>query len=216
MKKILYLSLFLLLTSTHQGCSKVKSKKWLVADLSITDFDTGEAVSGWVVLRYKQTSMFGSSPEQFETIGLTDQDGKLHIEHPIEKNYVGMELHIYPPGPYHWSTSIPTYRKIGVYATSQNKHNVVFQAIYQYNLTVKNVGCTGSSDSLLINGHGSISWEPEWFYFTGCIDTTFVGNKATHKGEVIRWMSKKNGVLDSGIISPTYIFNQTIPVLLEY
>ena len=215
MKKILYFSILLVVSITFQGCSKVNSNKWLVAELNITDFDTGEAVPCWVVLRYKQTSMFGSSPEQFETIDVTYQDGKMHIEHPIGKNYVGMQLHIYPPGPYHLSTLTPTYKKIAVYAKAKNVHNLVFHAIYKYNLAIKNVSCTGSTDSLWVDKTDG-GWDGTIFNMTGCVDTTIENNRAYYKGQFIKWFSKKNGILDSGIISPTYIFNQTIPVLIEY
>lgn len=214
MNKTLHFTLLLILSITLLGCSKAKSKKWLVADLHVTDFDTGEGIQSKIKLRYVQSSMFGVSAEQFEDIGETDENGNIHVEHSIGKNYHGMKLYVYPAGPYYLTMGNPEPRIISVYASSKNKHNLTVQAIYDYWFSVKNSSCTGPSDSLWITiDHG---YGPGTFVMTGCVDSTLGTGKALTYSEVIKWKSKKNSVLDSGVLSPNYIYGETIPVLLEY
>lgn len=214
MIKTRHFSLLLIFSITLLGCSKAKSKKWLVADIHVTDFDTGQGIQSSVQFRYVQSSMFGASPAQFEDLGQTDENGNIHIEHSIGKNYHGMELHIYPSGPYYWSIFDHFPKKISVYASSKNTHNVTVQAIYEFSLSVHNSNCTGPSDSLWITtDHG---YGPSTFVMSGCVDSTLGVGKAFTHSEVIKWKSKKNSVLDSGILSPNYMYDQITPVLLEY
>lgn len=194
MKRLLYiLFLFIVLF----GCTKSMSKRWVVLDLLVVDGLSGEPIQTGVSLGYWEGGGFSQAYEGTESLGHTGEDGRLKVKHRIPRNYSGLKAKIHVPG-YYGLVGWPVTRDVSIAARGKNVLIVELDPRYPYLLTLKNINCTGASDSIWITLPNA---GPPLIY-TGCIDSTLTGmygltNMVSEPLVTFDITTKKSGVVNT-------------------
>ena len=112
----LIISVFLLTT-----CGKVKSKKWIVADVFVMNEENNLPIANEEIkLFYLINPLPGEAQEASLVLGKSDENGLLHVEHRVNKNMLGFEIGVLTSNQY----GSVYYRTEPVYV--KKKNHIVF------------------------------------------------------------------------------------------
>lgn len=111
------ISVFLLTT-----CGKVKSKKWIVADVFVLNEDNGTPLANQEIkLFYLINPLLGEAQEESLNLGQSDEKGYLHVEHRVYRNMLGFKIGVLTSNQY----GSVFYRTEPVYV--KKKNHIVFK-----------------------------------------------------------------------------------------
>jgi hypothetical protein len=205
MKPIGFLLVFVILF--FSACSKEKSSKWMVIDLSIKNGITGLPVNTYVEFEYWDggTPFLGQSHQYTIDLGPTT-DGRLKTEFKIGRRYHDMALKLFVGGVY--TGGFTMHWKYKLSATSNNQLDLVWTPIcYVTKVQVTNASCFDETDSLWVQQikDGLDYGEPS--LFTGCVEgKTYSTNSFDSYCYVfdstlhLKFITKKNEVIDSFLV----------------
>jgi hypothetical protein len=202
------------------GCNKVKSEKWLVAEIEAIDAYTGEPVQCHVRLFYTSDN---GTVEHILYLGETTEDGKFCFERKIEKGDGNFDLNLYTHSELYTNASNPQYETLDLEVTSENKLTALFESLNFYTVSIRNINCAGPNDSLFIKPHNGVLYN--WI-FTGCVDTTIITDGNSILGSftsiclepvvTLDYIVKRGSQVDQFSQSVTLIPKQIVPVEINY
>lgn len=209
------LSLSALVLFTFVGCKKQKT---LHVDLTVRDFNTGEAIKANVSLEYTNQVGQGNTTILMP-LGETDNDGKLEIKKYLGKKY-NLRLIVY--GGVNYTHCMATY-SYGVETRTGRKQKVVAELHrqYRYLLSLKNINCFDQTDTVWVTLNETF-FSPT-YRLVGCVDTTvFLGGSST-----LSWSSlslqpifhiivKRNGVTSESNYQGLLQNNVITPIQIDY
>ena len=198
--------IFLLLTFSilFLSCSKEKSRRWMVADITVLDYYTHEPIIYTAVMTYTDGSGFQATHE-LDSLGNSDTNGHLKVEDRTSRHQIGfnLELHSLSSATAMYSPWLVVHLGGLLYETKldikeANKMTVYLKPYRTFKIHINNSNCSGSTDSLWINfPNGEYK---QSFLFTGCQDSIY-GNddffNLTQEPTInVHIKSKKNGVVN--------------------
>jgi hypothetical protein len=201
---------FLVLAFLLLGCSKEKSKKWLIADITVLDEHTGEPLECDVVLKWNTEALFGSSSHSAD-LGKTDSSGKLLIERKISRKDYNFKVEITAN---HTHYSFPglwePQKTIGLLPSSANLKIVRIPSKSYVVISILNNNCAGPTDTLLLGTlHPDYQNEPVYQEFSGCVDTV-LNEQENYSGFIINPSLNLEYIVKRGTQIDT--FNEIYPL----
>ncbi len=186
------------------SCSKEKSKKWLVIDITMSSASTGLPVDGSFELWYRQGTALPLGEDQlvYRNLGQSS-NGVFRKEIQLNKRVHSLELvstlpFAYGGTPPYW----PGGRTYQLSMSSKNSFNVILEPLwYETELKMSNLNCFDQTDSVWIKIYRQYNWSTPSEALTGCFSDSIVsptGTVYTTNGQLkTRVITKRNGVVDS-------------------
>lgn len=224
MRKLIILSGFGLLIIL-MACSKAKSRKWLVGDVTIKDAVTGEPIQASVYLTYHESSFISQGDDVKVGIGSLDENGNIKFERRISKNETGFSLNIHAVGSYlePYVKQIGTPDKIiKLDVKSKNELIIYLNPLYPFLLNTSNVNCLGPTDTLWVTVEGYMDT------IVGCADSYVPGKYGGYSGSIqitdcvaspnltVQIRTKKSGIENIYSQNFTLLPAETTFLLLNY
>ena len=98
-------------------------------------------------------------------------DGHFYIEKELDPNYTQFRLFVYADNPYYKHPYGTESVSVGLVSTKKNTLNIALEErYYDMDITVRNLACTGESDSVWIRKVLTNGNHVEPVLFTGCVD----------------------------------------------
>lgn len=177
------LSLFVLLLLLF-SCGKAKSKKWLVADITVYDIHTGEFLECDLVLKWKSMET-GVTTWHSLNLGKTDANGKMHIEREISNKEENFTIDVWADQTHYGFPGLNNPQKS--FSLSRKESNLCIAAIPSKSyvvVSILNANCAGPTDTLFIstvNGPYAGGGAAE---YVGCVDTV-INEQMDYNGYLI-------------------------------
>lgn len=184
------------------SCSKEKSHRWMVADITVLDYYTHQPVSYTAIMSYTDASGFGQATTEKDNLGTSDEYGHLKVEDRISRQQSGFKLKLFSDSYYNrpyggGDGPMPAYEK-KLDIKGANKIKLYLKQYRLFNVHLINTNCSGVTDSLWINSPNA--FVTTTYLFTGCEDITFFYggqdyNYTQDQSVTFHLVSKKNGIV---------------------
>lgn len=202
------------------GCSKERSRKWMIIDLSITSAITGEPLDARLELEMRDRRIPLSQPEDLirEPLGET-VDGKFFIEKEIDRNFTQFRLYVFADDEYYTHPFSEESDIVGLTSTRKNEIELELSPrFFEIETTVINTACTDDTDSLWIRKIFDNGNEVEPALFTGCYNQVTdmlptISFESNISYEVTR---KRAGVTDKFMLDYELESNKLNQITIEY
>ena len=160
---------YLLLIFALLGCTKVKSSKWVVADIQVVDAATGDPVEVLSAkFSYVNNKSGTATSESIPHIG-TNSDGHIIVKEKVKKDRTNLKMEFMVLD-YYGSFGYPVNYEVPLSKFQDNVITVETHPVYPYLIHLTNVNCTGVDDTVWVHSsnNGTIG------VYTGCVDTALV------------------------------------------
>jgi len=187
------LFLFAVATILLGACTKAKSNRWLVCDITVVDAITNEPIRGKFDLAYTSVSLLGSGQE-FQTIGESDLDGRFVHEMKVNRKNTNYTLKFDAYGSYGWPYEGHYEKVISLSSSSKNEHIIQLMPTRVGTLIINNSLCHDETDSLWLKFPNDTAFRNK--AHVGCLENDTISDWFwTQEINIeIESKSKKNGV----------------------